>query len=121
MTADDDVFDFKDIHGEEDDRLDREIVRGNDIGDVAVNKNITRLGAANGGLRAARVGAAEPEERRGLAFCKSGEEVGFAGRGILMPFLVVGEEFVESVFRGHRRRFSRYQEMLMSYKLGCSG
>lgn len=97
MAADNYVADFQDVDGEEDDGLDGEIVGGDDVRDVPVDEYFARLGAQEGGFRAAGVGAAEPEEGGGLAFCAGGEEVRFAGGGFLVPLFVGGEEFVERV------------------------
>lgn len=97
MSADDDVLDFEGVDGVEDDGLDGEVVRGDDVGDVAVDEDVTGLGAAEGGFRATRVGAAKPEERGCLTLCKGREQVGFVGGGILMPLLIAGKELVEGV------------------------
>lgn len=45
MSTDDDVLDFEEADGEGDDGLAAEIRRREDIGDVAVDKNITGLEA----------------------------------------------------------------------------
>lgn len=56
-----------------------------DIGDVAVHEDIARFEAEEGGLRAAGVGAAEPEDRRALALGQLFEELRVFGGGILSP------------------------------------
>ena len=98
MPADDNVLDLEGIDGEENDGLDGEVVRGDDVGDVAVDEDVTGLCAAEGGFRAARVGAAEPEERGRLALGKSWEKVGILVGRVLVPLFVGGEKFVEGVW-----------------------
>lgn len=68
MAADHDIFDFESVDGVEDDALGRHVVWGDDVGDVAVDEDVTGLGIAEGRFRHARIGAAKPEERRSLTF-----------------------------------------------------
>lgn len=97
MAAYHDMGDFEVIDAVEDDGLEGHIVRGDDVGNVAVNEDFAGLDAAEGGFGAARVRAAEPEEGRRLAFGEGGEKVGVGFAGFLTPFLVGGEDFVEGV------------------------
>lgn len=79
MAANNNMLHLEGVDGVEDDALGGHVMRGNDVGDVAVDKNVTGLGIAQGRFRDTGVGAAEPEERRSLAFGAGGEEVGVVG------------------------------------------
>lgn len=75
----------------------RDIRRADDVGDVAVDKDVARLHAHDGGLRHARVGAADPEDLGSLAFGAGGEEVWVGGGSFGGPFFVVLEGLLEGV------------------------
>lgn len=81
MARHDDVLDFQVVDGVVDDGLGGHVVRGDDVGDVAVDEDVAGLGGEEGRFGAAAVGAAEPERRWGLAFGAFGEEVGVGGLG----------------------------------------
>ena len=81
MAGDDDMLHFEVVDGVVDDGLGTDIMRGDDVGDVAVDEDVTRLGGEEGGFGAAAVGAAEPEGGGGLALGAFGEEVGVLGLG----------------------------------------
>ena len=72
-----DVLDFEMVDGVVDDGAGGQISRVHDVGDVAVHEDIARVEVEEGGLRAARVGAADPEDLGRLALGQGGEEVGF--------------------------------------------
>lgn len=95
MPRHDDVLDFQVIDGVVDDGLGGHVVRGDDVGDVAVDEDVARLGGQEGGFGAAAVGAAEPEGGRALALGAFGEEVGVLGLGFGGEGFVLGEEGVE--------------------------
>lgn len=97
MSGHDDVRDLEVVDGVVDDALGTHVVRGEDVGDVAVHEDVAWLGVQQGCLWAAGVGAAEPEEGGRLPFGAAGEEVrvflgGFGGEGF-----VLREEGVEGV------------------------
>ncbi len=75
MAGDDDMLDFEVVDGVVDDGLGTDIMRGDDVGDVAVDEDVTRLGGEEGGFGAAAVGAAEPQGGGGGGG-RSEEEVG---------------------------------------------
>lgn len=75
VSADDDVLDLEVLDGELDDREGIDVGRGQDVGDVAVAKDLARLQAQDGRLRAARVGAADPEDLGRLAFAQGFEQL----------------------------------------------
>lgn len=88
------------VDREEDDRLRRDVVRRKHVGDVAVDEHVARLQAQDGGLGDAGVGAADPEDLRGLRVGEAAEEVGIlAGRG-LTPGFVAAEGGLEGIWRG---------------------
>jgi hypothetical protein len=98
VSADDNVLDFQVLHGVLDDG-ERVDVRGDDdVGDVAMAEDLAGLEAQDGGLRAAGVGTADPEDLRCLPFPEAFEEgwVGF-GEGAA-PGAVVVEGFGVGVF-----------------------
>lgn len=68
MAADDNLFHLEGVDGVEDDALGGHVVRGDDVGNVAVDEDITGLGIAESGLRDTRVGTSEPKDRWSLAF-----------------------------------------------------
>ena len=97
MPAHDNVFHFHVPDAVRDDAL-RAHVRGrDDVGDVAVHEDVAGLAAADGCLRDAGVGAADPEDLGGLALCEGGEEVGLGGGGRFGPFLVLVQDLFEVV------------------------
>lgn len=61
-----------------------------DVADVSVHEDITRFQAEEGGFGAASVGAANPENLRGLARCHCWEQTGVFLGGFDGPFFVVG-------------------------------
>ena len=71
-----------------------------DIGDVAMHKDVAWLKAQDGGLWAARVGASDPEDLRLLAAAERGEFLG-VGRGpVGFIEFEAGLEFVCLLRRG---------------------
>lgn len=74
-----------------DDAEGTEVARMQDVGNVAVDEDVARLEAADGGFGDAGVGAADPENLGALALGEGGEEVGLFGGGFLGPGLVLGE------------------------------
>lgn len=65
-----------------------------------MDKHVARLQAQDGSLGDAGVGAADPEDLRGLRAGKAVEEVGIlAGRG-LAPGLVAAKGGLEGIWRG---------------------
>ena len=74
VAADDDVLDLEVLDGELDDRQRVDVRGGQDVGDVAVAEDLARFEAQDRRLRAARVGAADPQDLRGLAFAQGLEE-----------------------------------------------
>lgn len=95
MAADDDVLDAEIGDGVLDHAGGGEVTGVQDVGDVAVDEDLARVGAAEGGFGHAGVGAAEPEDAGGLALGTAGEEVGVALGGLGGPFFVLGEGFGE--------------------------
>ena len=98
MPAYNDMFDLEVLDGVLDDAERIQVARVQDIGDVAVNEDISRLEAEDGSFGDARVGAANPEDLGGLAFGESGEEVRAFGGGFLRPFFILGEGAGEEVW-----------------------
>ena len=97
VPAQHNVLDLEVLDGVLDHSAGVDVGRADDVGDVAVDKDIARLEAEDRRLRDARVGAAEPEDRRGLAASEGWEE-----RGVLMGFVgcpggVGGERVGEAV------------------------
>jgi hypothetical protein len=97
VAADDDVLDLQVLDGELDD-AERVDVRGRqDVGDVAVAEDLAGFQAQDRGLGAARVGAADPEDLRGLAFAQGLEEFGLGLGERAAPGRVVVEGFAVGV------------------------
>lgn len=98
MAADENVLDFEVSDGELDDRERVDVGGGDNIGDVAVDKDLTRLEAENGCLGDAGVGASNPENLGRLTGSLTWEEVR-VGRGSLgAPFAdTVGQRMGEAV------------------------
>lgn len=90
VAAQDDVLDAQVTDGVLDDRGRAQVRRVQDVGDVTVDKDIAGLQAQDGGLGAARVGAADPEDLGALADREAGEEVGLLTGGFGGPFFVLG-------------------------------
>ena len=80
-----------------DDALRAEVRRRDDVGDVAVHEDVAWFQGADGCFRDAGVGAADPEDLGGLAFCEGGEEVWVRGRGGFGPLLVLVQDAFEVV------------------------
>jgi hypothetical protein len=76
VAADENVFDLEVSNGELNDGKRVDVGGCDDVGNVAVDKDLTRLQAQDGGLGDARVGASDPENLGGLALCRLWEEVG---------------------------------------------
>lgn len=97
MPANNDVLDLEIHDGEGDDGLGVEVPWREDVGDVAVHKDVAGLQAEHGGFGDTRVGAADPENLGLLAGCEGGEEGGVGVSGFLGPLFVLVEgegEFV---------------------------
>lgn len=97
VAAQNDVLDAQMTDGVFDDRRRTKVGRVQNVGNVTVDKDVTGLQAQDGGLRAARVGAANPEDLGTLADRKAGEEVGLLPDGFGSPFLVLFQGGGESV------------------------
>ena len=82
------MLDLQRTDRESEDGGGREVRRREDVGDIAVDEDVARLEAQEGRLRAAGVGAAEPEDLRGLALGQRGEEVRVGLGDLLTPGLV---------------------------------
>ena len=67
MPRHDDMFHFEGADSVGDDALGAEVARVEDVGDVAMHEDVAGLEAEDGGLWAAGVGAADPEDLRALA------------------------------------------------------
>ncbi|KFY34059.1 hypothetical protein V494_07092 [Pseudogymnoascus sp. VKM F-4513 (FW-928)] len=80
-----------------DNRAGVDVGGADDVGDVAVNKNVTWLQAEDGGLGDARVGAAEPEDSGGLPGREGWEEGRVLVRLVGGPGRVGGEGVREGV------------------------
>ncbi len=94
------MFHFQKRDRVRDDGLRVQVRRGQDVGDVAVDEDVARLEAEDGGFGDAGVGAADPEDLGGLALGEGGEEVGFGlGEG-LGPFFVLLQGEFEGVCGG---------------------
>ncbi len=91
MPADDNVLHLQVQDGVHDDGLGGEVRGREDVGDVAVDEDVTRLEAQDGGFGHAGVGAAEPEDFRVLACGEGGEEVGVRLGGLGGPLFVLVE------------------------------
>lgn len=98
MAAQNNMLDAQVTDGILDDRRRAQVGRVQDVGDVTVDKDIARLEAQDGGLGAARVGAADPEDFGALADRKAGEEVGLLTGGFGGPFLVLAQGSEVSVW-----------------------
>ncbi len=100
MSAHNHMFHFQKRDRVRDDGLRVQVRRGQDVGDVAVDEDVARLEAEDGGFGDAGVGAADPEDLGGLALGEGGEEVGFGlGEG-LGPFFVLLQGEFEGVCGG---------------------
>lgn len=81
---------------------------GDDVGDVAVDEDITGLHAEDGGLGAARVGATDPEDLGRLAAGQLGEELGVLMSLVASPSIVGAQGIVEGVLGRHfKKRMKR--------------
>ena len=98
MSAHDDMFDLEVLDGVLDHTQRVQVARVQDVGDVAVDEDIARLEAEDGGFGDAGVGATDPEDLGGLAFCERGEERGVVGGGIAGPGFVLGQGAGEVVY-----------------------
>lgn len=70
------MLDLQVEDGELDDRQQADVGAVDDVGDVAVREDVARLAAEDGGLGDTRVGAAQPEDGRRLAFGALVQELG---------------------------------------------
>ena len=68
MSADYDVLDFQILNSILDDRKRVDVRRYENIGDIAMAEDLTRLQAKNGSLGTTRVGTPYPEDLRSLSF-----------------------------------------------------
>lgn len=91
MTAEDYVIDSQVTDGVLDDGRRAKIARVKDIGNVSVHEDITGFHVENGGFRAPRVGAADPEDLGLLAPGKGREEIRVFPGGSSGPFFVLGQ------------------------------
>lgn len=105
VAAEDDVLDFEVDDGVGDDGRGGDVACVQHVGDVAVHEDVTRFAAEEGGLRHARVGAADPEDGGRLAFGEGGEELRvFFREGGGPGFVgveVMGEGVVDSAVVSH--------------------
>jgi hypothetical protein len=74
-----------------------EIFGRDDIGDVAMDKNVARLAVTDGGLGNPRVGTSQPEYFRTLAPAERWKEIGILESGAAGKGFVPGEDAVETV------------------------
>jgi len=91
VAAQHDVLDLEVGDGVLDDGGGVEVTGVHDVGDVAVHEDVAGLQAQDGGLGAARVGAADPEDLRVLARRQLREEIGVFLRSPGGPVLVLGQ------------------------------
>ena len=100
VADDEDVFDAEDIDAELEAGEAVEVGVDDDVGDVAVDEEFAgaEIDDLIGGH--AGVGAADPEELRGLLLGEAGEEFGVVGVDLGGPAAVVGEELLDV---GHGR------------------
>ncbi len=100
VAANDDVADFEDVHGVLDHGEDVEIGLGDDVGDVAVDEDLTGREAGDlvGGHPAVR--ATDPEVFGVLLFGELAEKRGIAGADFFRPVAVVFQEVAESFHDG---------------------
>lgn len=98
VTAQDDVLDLQVGDGVLDDRGGVEVAGVHDVGDVAVHEDVTGLQAQDGGLGAARVGAADPEDLRVLAGGQGRKEFGVFLCSPGGPVLVLGKAGLVTVW-----------------------
>ena len=104
MATKDDLLDLQMADGILDDSLGAEVGRVEDIGDIAVDEDVTGLEAEDGGFRDAGVGAADPEDFGRLALGEFGQQVGFGAVGLFGPVFVGFEAVGEVVWKRRRRR-----------------
>lgn len=76
VAADENVFDLEVSNGELNNGKRVDVGGCDDVGNVAVDKDLTGLQAQDGRLGDARVGATDPENLGRLTLCRLGEEVG---------------------------------------------
>jgi hypothetical protein len=76
------------LHGIFDNGGGAEVAWVEDVGDVAVHEDVAGLEAQEGGFRAARVGAPDPQNLRRLPGGKGREKLGVAAGCLCSPFLV---------------------------------
>ena len=88
VAAKDNVLDAQMTDGEFDHRRRTQVGRVQDVGDVPVDEDVSRLQAQNGGLRASGVGAADPEDFGALADRQGSEQVRILLGSFGSPFLV---------------------------------
>lgn len=75
--------------------LTRQVGGRQHIGDVAMHEDVAWLEAQEGGFRDPAVGAADPEDLRGLAFAELGHQVWVVAADVRGPVLVFGEGILE--------------------------
>ena len=97
VAAQDDMLDLQMLDGELDDAEQAQIGGVDDIGNVAVGEDVAGLEAEHGGLGDARVGAADPQDGRRLAFGGLGEEVLLFLCRVIGPLLVALQACCECV------------------------
>ena len=100
MSADDDTGDFECGDGVGEGGEKGHVGCVEDVCDVAVGEDLAWVGGAEGGFWAARVGAAEPEERWGLTFGICGEDFRVRVGEFFVPGGVGGEEGSEGICFG---------------------
>jgi hypothetical protein len=74
-----------------------QIVRGDDVGDVAVDENVARLAVTDSGLGDTRVGTSQPKYFWTLATAECLKEIGILESGAAGKDFVSGEDTVETV------------------------
>jgi len=121
VAADDDMLDFQVHDGVADDAEGVQVARVQDVGDVAVHEDIAGLEAQERGFGDAGVGAADPEDLRGLALCEGGEEGGVVGGGSAGPGFVLGEGAREAVCVVRRELMERSLPKILKQMVGFGG
>ena len=97
VAAHDDVLDLEDLDGVLKDTQRREIVRREEVGDVAVDEDFSWLEIENCGLRNAGIGAPVPEDLGGLALREGGEQGGVGRSSSGGPFAIAVEDACEEI------------------------
>ena len=95
MANNKDVFDFEDIHGELENRQVVRVLRGREVGDVAVNEELTRIEPDDFVRGHAAVGTADPEIRRSLLAHEPSKEAWIGAGHPLGPGAVVCFQVLE--------------------------